>query len=392
MDRLPFQPSDGLFAPAPRYRELQDAARAAPVLTSTGDPAWLVARHSDVTALLSDERLGRSHPSPERAARVSTSVLLGGPVGEYATERERHLAMRRMLAPAFSARRIELMRPRIAELIYRLLDELPAPPADWHREFSVPLPVLVICELLGVPVDDRHLFRSWAQAMTDLSTPDSAAAARQSLIEYVRGLISIKHEKPGEDVISDLLAAQAEYGLTDQALAGTVAMLLFAGHETTVVRLDLGLVLLLTHRQHFDTLRRDPDAAPAVIEEILRLSSLGSAAGGLPRYAHTDIRLGETTIAAGNTVVLAVHAANRDPRVFRDPDAFDPSRTPNPHLAFGYGTHYCIGASLARLELTEAFVRIATRLPHLRLAAPADTLRVREHHITGGLTELPVTW
>lgn len=392
MDRLPFQPAGELFALAPRYRDLQASAPITPVLTAAGDSAWLVARHAEVEALLGDERLGRSHPWPERAARVSTSVLLGGPVGEYATEHDRHRAMRRLLAPAFSARRIGLLRPRIAELVDQLLDDLPAPPVDWHQVFSVPLPVLVICELLGVPVDDQHLFRSWAQALTDLSEPADAAVARQNLIDYVIGLISVKRDKPDEDVITDLLAAQAEHGLTDQAIAGMVAMLLFAGHETTVVRLDLGLVLLLAHREHFDALRTEPTTVPGVVEEILRLSSLGGPAGGLPRYAHADVHIGGITIPAGNAVVLAVHAANRDPRVFPDPDAFDPSRAPNRHLAFGYGPHYCVGASLARLELTEAFARIAARLPELRLAAPVDTLRLRDRHITGGLTELRVTW
>jgi pentalenolactone synthase len=228
--------------------------------------------------------------------------------------------------------------------------------------------------------------------LTDLSEPADAAVARQNLIDYVIGLITVKRDKPDEDVITDLLAAQAEHGLTDQAIAGMVAMLLFAGHETTVVRLDLGLVLLLAHREHFDALRTEPTTVPGVVEEILRLSSLGGPAGGLPRYAHADVHIGGITIPAGNAVVLAVHAANRDPRVFPDPDVFDPSRAPNRHLAFGYGPHYCVGASLARLELTEAFARIAARLPELRLAAPVDTLRLRDRHITGGLTELRVTW
>jgi cytochrome P450 len=159
-----------------------------------------------------------------------------------------------------------------------------------------------------------------------------------------------------------------------------------------VVRLDLGLLLLLTHREYFDALRADPAMAPATVEEILRLSSLSSAVGGLPRYAHEDIRLEDVTISTGDAVILAAHAANRDPHVFADPDVFDPARTPNPHLAFGHGVHYCVGAGLARLELTEAFVRISTRLPELRLAVPVDTLRIRDDHLTGGLAELPVVW
>lgn len=392
MNQLPFPPADDLLTPAPRYRELQESASLARVRASTGDTAWMVTRHADVAALLGDDRLGRSHPDPGNAARTSTSVLLGAPVGDHATEHERHRTMRNLLAPAFSARRIGLLRPRIAQMVGKLLDELPAPPTDWHQAFSVPLPVMVICELLGVPYSDSALLRGWTEALTDLADPDAATKARRDLDAYIHSLIPAKRDQPAEDVLSDLLAAQREHGLADEQIAGMAAMLLFAGHETTVVRLDLGLLTLLTHRQHFDALRADPATASQVVEEILRLSSLGGLAGGVPRYAHGDITMGETTICAGDAVILAPHAANRDPRVFPNPDSFDPTRTPNPHLTFGHGAHYCIGASLARLELTEAFARIPTRLPDLALAVPASTLRPRTHHLTGGLTDLPVTW
>ncbi|AEW98551.1 cytochrome P450 [Streptantibioticus cattleyicolor] len=391
MERLPFPPADDVLAIAPRYRELQDDEPVAPVHTAVGDPAWLVTRHADVTALFGDERLGRSHPEPERAARVSASVLLGGPVGDHDTERARHRRMRALLTPAFSARRMRALQPRIAHLVDRLLDELPAPPADWHDVFSVPLPVMVICELLGVPYADHPRFRRWATELTSLTDPDLAGAARDQLVGYVRDLIPDKRRTPGEDVISDLVAAQREAALTDDDIADLSAMLLFAGHETTVTRIDLGILLLLDHPEALAALRADPALADGAVEEILRLSAL-TTTGGLPRYAHDDIAVGGTTLPAGSAVLLATHAANRDHRVFPDPDAFDITRRPNPHLSFGHGFHYCVGASLARIELREVFSRVPARLPGLRLAVPRDAVRLRHDRLTGGLAALPVTW
>jgi cytochrome P450 len=391
LEELPFPAAEDILAIATRYNELQDEQPVTQVRTTAGDTVWLVTRHEDVAALFGDERLGRSHPEPQRAARVSTSVLLGGPIGDHATEKERHRQMRRLLTPAFSARRMNALRPHISHLVGQLLDELPTPPADWHHVFSVPLPVMVICELLGVPYADHPRFRRWATELTSLTDPAQADAARSELISYVHSLLPHKRNNPGEDVISDLIAAQDERRLSDDDIASTAAMLLFAGHETTVVRLDLGLLMLLTHPEQLDALRTDSDLLPDAVEEILRLSSL-STTGGLPRYAHTDITVGETAIPAGDAILLSPHAANRDRRVFADPDTFDITRAPNPHLTFGHGAHYCIGAGLARIELQEAFRQIPARLPKLQLAIPRDQLRLRNDHLTGGLTELPVTW
>src|SRR4051812_22573686 len=192
MEQLPLPPADDILSVAPRYRELQDAEPVTQVLTAAGDAAWLVTRHETVTALFGDDRLGRSHPDPERAARVSSSVLIGGPVGDHTTEQARHRQMRRLLTPAFSARRMNSLRPLVGQLVDQLLDELPRQPTDWHQAFSVPLPVMVICELLGVPYDDHPRFRRWAIDLTSLTDPDLAAAARRDLVAYVHQLIPHK--------------------------------------------------------------------------------------------------------------------------------------------------------------------------------------------------------
>lgn len=390
MDQLPFPPGDDVLDVAPRYAELQDEQPVVRVRTAVGDTAWLVTRHEDVAALFSDSRLGRSHPAPEKAARISTSVLIGGPVGDPATEQEQHRQMRRLLAPAFSPRRMNALRPRVGGLVDDLLDALPAPPADWHEVFAVPLPVMVICELLGVPYEDHPRFRHWANELTSFD-PARAGAAREELVKYVRELLPGKRDRPGEDVISDLVAAQADTGMADDDVAGLAAMLLFAGHETTVTRLDVGLLTLLSHPEEMAALREDPALVPGAVEEILRVSSL-SRTGGMPRYAHADIAVGDTVIPAGDAIILSGQAANRDPRVFPEPGVFDITRETNPHLAFGHGTHYCVGASLARVELQEAFSRIPGRLPGLKLAVPRGEIHWRADRLSGGLSALPVTW
>jgi pentalenolactone synthase len=394
MDRLPFDRGDDPLAVAERYRALQDQSTVAPVRTMAGDPAWLVTRHAHVKELLSDVRLGRSHSHPDRAARISPSAVLGGATGDHANEKVDHQRLRRLLAPAFSARRMARLRARVGQLVDGLLDEMRSPPVDLHDVVSVPLPVMVICELLGAPYDERDRFRAWSTDLASLNANRSQTAMRD-FIAYMHTLIAAKRDTPGADVISDLIRAgteqQGEPTLTGSDIARTAAMLLFAGHETTMVRIDLGMLLLITHPDQYRTLRDDPGLINSAVDEVLRLSSI-SAIGGLPRYASADLTIDDTTIAAGDAVLLAISAANRDPRVFTDPDTFDITRTPNPHLAFGHGPRYCIGASLARLELCEIFDRIIDRFPKLELAIPRENLQAHKKSLTGGLTALPVTW
>lgn len=390
MDQLPFPPADDILDIAPRYRELQAEQPVTRVRTAAGDPAWLVTRHEDVTALFGDDRLGRSHPNPEKAARISSSVVLGGPMTDYETERAQHQMLRKLLAPAFSPRRVNALRPRIGRMVEDLLDGLGEPPADWHQAFAVPLPVMVICALLGVPYEDHPLFRGWAVRLTSFD-PGVAGRARDDLSAYVRDLLPGKRENPGEDVISDLVAVQGETGMADEHIAMLSAMLLFAGHETTVIRLDLGVLMLLDHPGQLAALRADPALVPGAVEEILRVSSI-STTGGVPRYAREDLTVGGADIPAGDALILAPQAANRDPRVFPGPGDFDITRTANPHVTFGHGIHYCVGASLARVELQEAFGRIPSRLPGLRLDVPREELRWRAESLTGGLDALPVRW
>jgi cytochrome P450 len=388
---LPFPQTDILQIP-PELRNLQQEQPISKVQTQAGDEAWLVTRYEDVKALFADPHLARSHPDPAGAARISDSPLMGGPMGDAATEHAEHTRMRRVFAPSFSARRMKALRPRVESMVDELLDQLAAmsPPADLHEAVSFPLPVMVICELLGVPFEDRDRFRVWSDTAAHTRDREAATRAWRELGGYMFALIQRKREARGEDVISDLIAAQERGEIDLQEAVGYAVALLFAGHETTVVRIDYGTLMLLANPTQRERLSQDPRLVEPVVEEILRLG--GSSGSGLLRYAHADIETGGVTICTGDAVLLSTAAANHDGQCFAEPDAFEADRDPNPHLTFGYGTRYCVGAALARVELQAVFGQLFVRFPTLRLAVPWESLRVRAHLLTGGLDSLPVAW
>ena len=228
--------------------------------------------------------------------------------------------------------------------------------------------------------------KDWSEAIISFHDRDRSAAAFGDLIAYLQGLITEKRHTPADDVISDLAAAELDPGYASLL----AAILLVAGHEATPARIDFGTVLLLLNPSQWDALRRDPALQPTAVEEVLRFASTG---GGLRlRYARTDLQVGNACIRAGDAVLLIPAVPNRDREIFADADRFDIARRPNPHLSFGYGRHYCIGAGLARIELQVALSALATRFPGLRLAVRPEELRLRSTAAAGGLTCLPVTW
>ncbi|MCU1685873.1 MAG: cytochrome [Amycolatopsis sp.] len=384
---------------APLYEVLRRTAPMTRVRTPAGDPAWLVTRHDEAKALFGDSRLGRSHPVPEEASKVSDAAVLSGPSGEYDDEQADRQRLRKLLVPAFSARRMRLLTEHVQTIVDACLDTMeaahdnaPEQPVDLHEHLSFPLPVLVICELLGVPYEDRERFGGLSDRIGQLNAGDDARNALQEFSAYTSELAKAKRAEPTQDVISDLVLAQSEDPtFTDEALAELAAGLLFAGHETTAGRIDLGVLRLLSDLDRRDALAADPDGLVAgTVEEILRMSAPGGL--GLLRYAHADIQVGGQTIARGEAVLIASNAANRDPEVFEEPDRFDPSRRPNTHLAFGHGGHFCIGASLARTELRVVFSTLFRRFPNLRLAIDVDDLVIRADRLTGGVASVPVIW
>jgi pentalenolactone synthase len=376
---------------APLFAQLREQAPVVPVRTPAGDVAWLVTRYAEARALFADPRLGRSHPDPENAPRISGAALLGGPMGNAETEASDAAMLRTLLTPAFSPRRMARLRDHVADLVRDLLDALAeaGPPADLHEALSFPLPVLVICELLGVPYADRESFRGWSRALGDLTDRQASEQALGALVGYMAGLVADKRRSPAEDVLSDLVTAGGGL-LTDDQAAMVGTFVLFAGHETTVARIDIGALLLAAHPDQAAALRRDPGLVPRAVEEILRVAA--PAGAGIPRYANADVEVAGVTIRRGDAVLLTANAANRDPAVFAEPDRFRIDREPRQHLTFGHGPHFCIGAGLARLELQEVFTALPARFPDLRPAVPVRELGLRDDLLTGGLVELPVTW
>ena len=386
--QLPFEQTHPLQV-APRLRELQAAGTIHRVRTEVGDPAWLVNHHPDVRRLLDDDRLGRSHREPETAARTGESVLFGGPLGNFATEHADHTRMRALLQPHFTPRHMRALRPRVEALATQLLDDLAdhGPPTDLHTALAVPLPILVICELLGVPYDDRDRFRGWT---TDAANTRDHGRSEHGLTElymYGRRLVAAKRQEPGDDVISRLSATD---GVSDDEAAELSMALLFAGHETTVVQIGLSAMLLLASPDQWQALVDQPALVPNAIEETLRASR--RSGGMMPRYARTDIEINGVTIKAGELVLLDLGAGNLDPAVFPDPDRVDVTRCGASHLTFGYGARYCLGAPLARIELQTVFSQLVSRFPTLQLAVDVSELTVRQDLLAGGLTALPVRW
>jgi pentalenolactone synthase len=396
--QLPFDRPNVLDV-APLYDVLRRTAPMSRVRTPAGDPAWLVTSYEEAKALFADARLGRSHPAPEEAAKISDAAVMAGPSGEYEDEQADHQRLRKLLVPAFSAKRMRLLTEHVEGIVNACLDTMeaahdraPDQPVDLHEQLSFPLPVLVICELLGVPYADREHFRGLSDRIGQLNAGDDARNALREFTTYTGELAEAKRAEPAQDVISDLVLAQRDDPtFSDEALAKLAAGLLFAGHETTAGRIDLGVLRLLSDLDRRDALAADPDGLVAsTVEEILRTSAAGGL--GLLRYAHDDVEVAGQTIARGEAVIISANAANRDPEAFEEPDRFDPTRRPNAHLAFGYGGHFCIGASLARTELRVVFSTLFRRFPGLRLAIDIDDVVVRADRLTGGLAALPVTW
>ncbi|MDA2804879.1 cytochrome P450 [Nocardiopsis suaedae] len=385
--QLPFDRPHPLHTP-PEQRRLLAQGPVHRVRTAVGHAAWLVTDHALVRALLDDARLGRAHPDPDNAARTGASALFGGPVGDPATEDADHARMRALLRPHFTPGRMRALRPRVARITAGLLDGLARrdPPADLVTALALPLPVTVICELLGVPGADRDRFGAWARAAADVTDRARSEQGLADLFGYGRELVERKRAEPGDDVLSRLAAAE---GVSGDEAAMLAMSLLFAGYETTTAAIGLGALLLLDRPVHWRRLRESPDLTASAVEEVLRAPARG---GGIPRYARTDLDIAGAHVRAGELVLLDTGAANHDPAVFTDPDRFDPARREGAHMSFGHGARYCIGAPLARIELQEALTALVSRFPGMRLAVPTEDLSLDRDVLVAGLTSLPVTW
>jgi cytochrome P450 len=391
LPQLPFQQVHPLET-APALRELQSRGAVHRVRTPVGHEAWLITGYPHVRELLDDQRLGRSHPRPDTAARSGESALFGGPLGNFDTEAADHARMRALLQPHFSPKHLRTLIPKVEALTTGLLDDLDAegPPADLHAKLALPLPILVICELLGVPYSDRGQFRRWTRDAANVCDHARSEQGLAALYRYGIELVKRKRTDPDDDVISRLCATD---GVSDEEAAASSMHLLFAGHETTVVQIGWNAVLLLTNPSRWQALSDNPALIPNAVEELLRASTRGGAGiAGIPRYARADFQIDGVTIRAGDLVLLDIGSANHDPAVFIDPDSVDVGRKQPAHMTFGYGARYCIGAPLARIELKTVFSQLIPRFPSMQLTVDPAKLNVRHDVLAGGLGELPVSW
>lgn len=377
----------------PRYARLREQEPLSRVRLPYGEEAWMVVRHEDVRTVFGDARFSRAmaetRDEPRVAPdRVGRNLLTMDP--------PEHSRLRSLVSKAFTARRIEALRPRARQIAEDLLDQMDkaGPPAELIESFAVPLPITVICELLGVPAADRVQFRSWAEAV--LSTTALSGEQRAERITrlggYMAEQIQQRRRTPTDDLLGALVLARDEHDrLSELELIELSVGLLAAGYETTANQIGNSVYVLLTHPDELALLRARPELLPTAVEELMRFIPL-TAAASMARYATVDVPLSGGVVPAGDPVVVSRSAANRDPQVFPDPDRLDLTRSPNPHIGFGYGAHFCLGAPLARLELQVALDTLLTRFPALRFATDPDELPWKTGMALRGLRSLPVAW
>lgn len=379
---------------SPMYALLLAEEPVSRVRLPYGEPAWLATRHADVKAVLGDPRFSRELAQGLDQPRLRREALGDGIMGMDPPD---HTRLRRLVGKAFTARRVELMRRDVRERADRLIDAMigHGAPADLVEEFARPLPVSVICDLLGVPAGEHRVFRAWTEGLTDDATAKASVFAElgAELDAYVAGLVARRRAEPTDDLLGALVRARDDGDRLSEdelvSLAG--AGLLTGGVETVSAGLPSFVYALLTHPDQLALLRSRPELIGSAVEELLRFVPINTAAM-FARYAVEDVELGGVTVAAGDAVLAALHAGNRDPAVFADPDRLDITRADNPHLTFGHGPHFCIGAQLARLELQEALGRLLARMPDLRLAEGGAGTRWKFGVIVRGPSALPIAW
>ncbi|WNV92113.1 cytochrome P450 [Umezawaea sp. Da 62-37] len=393
---LPTERDAGPFDPPRAITRLRGARPVSPMAFPDGHMGWLVTGYDAVRQLMADTRfssrqdLGVLHmpyetpgmPAPTEPSPQTPGLFI-------AMDPPDHTRLRRKLTGAFTVKRMRQLEEQIVEVAEQRLDAMArmTQPVDLVKEFALPLPSLVICEMLGVPYADRADFQAnSAQFLVKDQSLEEKIGAYLALTTYLAELVTGKRAEPGEDMLSDLARDE---DLTIEELTGIAFLLLLAGHETTANMLALGTFALLEHPEQLAALRAEPELMPDAVEELMRYLSVVDI---LFRYATEDIELGGETIAKGSTVVVSLLAANRDPLRFDDPDEVDIRRKARGHVSFGHGVHQCLGQQLARIEMRAGFAGLLRRFPTLALAVPADQVRLKADMTIYGVHELPVTW
>ena len=385
------------FDPVPELREIRESEGVRTVRNGFGMQVHLVTRYEDVKAVLSDhERFSNARPpgfvvpgappvTEDEQARSRAGNLLG-------LDPPEHQRLRRMLTGQFTVKQMKRLEPRIVEIVDQHLDAMQSSgsPTDLIADFALPIPSLVICELLGVPYADRSDFQHRSARQLDLSIaiPERLALAREGR-EYMGSLVATARRSPGDDLLGMLVRDHGSE-LTDDELIGIAGLLLLAGHETTANMLGLGTLALLRHPDQLAAVRDDPDAVGPAVEELLRWLSIVQTS--IPRITTTDVEIAGVPIPAGELVFASLPSANRDPDFIADPEVLNIRRGAMGHLGFGHGVHHCLGAPLARMEMRIAFPALLQRFPTLAIAEDFADLDFRSFHFIYGLRSLSVRW
>ncbi|MBW8086852.1 cytochrome P450 [Streptomyces hygroscopicus subsp. hygroscopicus] len=383
----------------PALAALREAGPVHRIAGTDGRPAWLVTRYEDVRRLFADPRLAldKRHAAPGSFSGFSLPPALDANLLNM--DPPDHTRVRRLVVKAFTPGRVERMRGPVRRIADELLDAIESDGrADLLAAYAGQLPIIVICDLLGVPQGDRRDFRAWSDALItpDPARPGAAKEAVGSMLRFYTGLIAKKRAEPGDDLLSDLIRVRddeigdGDDGLTEDELTSLAFLILLAGYENTVHLIANSVLTLLDHPATLQELREDPSGLPAAFDELARYE--GPAPLAIRRFPLEDIEIGGVTVPAGETVLLSVASAHRDPAHFQDPDAFNPHLGRSGHLALGHGIHYCLGAPLARMETETALAALLQRFPGLRLDVPREELRWRPSIRARGLISLPVAW
>jgi len=380
-------------ARSPRRRRLSRATPVGRITLGDGSRPWLVTRHADVRALLRDARFSSSaeHPGFPFINEGLKAQTMAGPARPFVRfDGAGHARFRNALMADFTPRRVEGFRPRIQEVVDDYLDAMirHGSPADLHSEFALPIPSLVICELLGVDYADREFFQERSGLLTRTAAePGQLQRALDELVGYLSALVERKRRHPDDDIVSHLVAGN---DLSDAEIAVTSMFLLIAGHETTATQITMSTLALLCNREQLAAVRMRPELVDSAVEELLRYVSIVHS--GVPRVATEDVTVAGQLIAAGDGVLCLLDTANHDGATFSAPATLDITRGGRSHVAFGFGVHQCLGVQLARVELQVALGTLLRRLPGLRLDVRIDELRFKEDGAVYGVHELPVAW
>ncbi|MDC0769438.1 cytochrome P450 family protein [Streptomyces sp. HD] len=391
--------ADGLIDhPYDVYRRLRDTAPVHRIAGPDGSPAWLVTRYDDVREALADPRLSldKRHAAPGTYRGLALPPALDANLLNM--DPPDHTRIRRLVGRAFTPRRVDRLRAPVRRTADRLLDAIgPHGTTDLIASYAAPLPITVICDLLGVPDEHRRDFREWTDTLVapDPARPQAAKEAVGAMLGFFRQLLADKRGEPADDLLSDLIAVRDTDGdgdgdrLSEDELMSLAFLILFAGYENTVQLIGNAVLALLRHPEQLAALRADPSRIPAAVEELARYD--GPALLAIRRFPTEDVTIGDVTVPAGDTVLLSLSAADRDPARFPDPDRLDLGRDASGHLALGHGIHYCLGAPLARAETEIALAALLERYPEVTLADDTGP-RWRRSLRARGLVSLPVAY